>query len=88
MKLQAGYICQKCGMDVTDVQVRERAPDEDVVNYVHHVGNVCGQNHRIRSPMCGARNLDIKIPMTQAGIGFDGPELTEEQKADLRKQAE
>lgn len=84
--LKAGYICNKCGMDVMDVDVRERVENEDVRNYVHHVGNTCGRDHGIRSPLCCAQVLDIKVPMTQNGIGFTGPELTEQDQEDIKAQ--
>jgi hypothetical protein len=82
----AGYICNRCGLNCHDVQVRDRAAGEDVVNYVHHVGRICGENHRIRSPLCAADKLDLKVPISDKGIGLPGRELTEEEHEGLRRQ--
>ena len=82
----AGYICRKCGLDVSDVQVRDRASGEEVVNYVHHVGRICGENHSIRSPMCHATAFDLKLPMSDRGVGFPGRQLTDEEGEDLARQ--
>lgn len=86
--LKAGYICQKCGMDVFDVLIRERKPNEHIQNYVHHTGRICGENHAIRSPMCRAVALDIKLPISSNGIGFDGNNLNQREIADLNRQIE
>lgn len=81
--LKAGYICHKCGLDVTDVQVREREETEDIENYVHHIARMCGENHKIQSPYCHAIQFDLKIPMTDKGIGFAGRQLTDEEMKEV-----
>jgi hypothetical protein len=78
--IKAGFQCQKCKLKVMDVEVRERRLLEDIVNYVHYIGRMCGQRHSIMSPVCSKRELDIYIPMSKNGIGIDGPELDEEDK--------
>jgi hypothetical protein len=84
--LKAGYICKRCGLDVFDVDVRDRVENEGVQNYVHHIGRVCGENHSIRSPLCPTQTLDLKLPITKKGIGFDGPPLTDEDHLDIQRQ--
>lgn len=83
--MKAGYICQACKADRFDVEVRERAPGEGLENYVYHVGRMCGDHHHSHYP-CRTDKLDIKLPMTGNGIGVEGPPLTPEEIADLKKQ--
>jgi hypothetical protein len=84
--LKAKYSCDKCGIKDVVVEVRERYQTEDVVNYVHHVGNKCGLDHGIRSPLCNPQTLTgVYVPMSQNGIGFSGSELTPEQIAQLNE---
>lgn len=81
--LDAGYVCRHCGLDVADVKVRPRADDEDVINYMHHVLGICGANHTIRSPYCRTHALDLKLPMSDNGIGRPGRPLTDEEAKEL-----
>jgi len=84
--MKAGYICQTCKVDTTDVEVREREKSEHIEHYVKAVVRICDFDHGMRSPMCRAKTVDVKVPMTQNGIGFDGPELTDEDRADMNRQ--
>ena len=84
-KFKAGYICQKCGMDVSDVPVRERAEGEDIIKYAHYVARVCGDNHYIRSPMCNSKVLDVKPIIVKGDKIISREELSEEEKDAVRK---
>lgn len=37
-------------------------------------------------PNTKAKTIDVKLPITKNGIGFDGPELDDDDKADLDRQ--
>lgn len=85
--MKAGYVCKVCGADASDVEVRERAGGEDIVNYVHCVASKCGEHHAFFNPGCWASALDIKVPVTQNGIGVEGPPLTKESIAAMNREA-
>lgn len=80
--VKAGYICQTCKLDRW-FQVRERAPEEGIENYVYHVGRMAGEDHAKNNVGCPTQHLDIKLPISANGIGMAGPELTEEEKKEL-----
>jgi hypothetical protein len=88
--LKAFYGCKlfNCTLQPAqvEVEVRERRADEDILTYLNHVAEECGMEHRRLSPFCPADKLDIGLPITQNGIGFDGPPLTEEDKKRLAEQ--
>lgn len=86
--IKVGYQCQKCGFKNMEVVVRERHQNEDIKHFMDFAIIACAQNHRLLSPYCSAREFDLMIPITQNGFGFIGEELTEEDKASLRKQME
>jgi hypothetical protein len=85
MTMTAGYICRKCYLNTT-IEVRERAPEEGIENYMYHVGRMCGEDHGRRRPHCRAEALDLKLPITKNGVGYAGEPLSEEEKRDLRDQ--
>lgn len=84
--VKAGYICKVCNVKTTDVEMREREKSEDIEHYAKAVARCCGFDHGMRSPFCKAQTVDLMVPISQNGIGFSGPELTEEQKADMMRQ--
>lgn len=84
--IKAGYICRVCGIDTTDVDVRQRCDGEGIENYTYHVNRICGSDHALRSPLCRTKALDLKLPVTQNGIGVAGPQLTAEDRADIDRQ--
>lgn len=87
--VKAGYTCRHCRADTTDVEVREKTDAEPIENYVHHIARMCGEHHdrtRRKCPMTLGRverALDIKIPMTKAGIGKAGEPLSPEEQREL-----
>lgn len=81
--MKAFYKCHLCEIENVFVEVRERYPNEDIKAYVEYIASVCGEEHGRRTPWCPKRHLDIALPMTQNGIGFAGPELTEQDKKEL-----
>ena len=48
---------------------------------------VVGSDHRRANPNCLNDRVDLMMPVTQNGIGFAGPELTEEQRRQLAEDA-
>ena len=58
----AGYNCKACGSKARNVEVRDRAPEEGIENYVHHIARICGEHHRRIKPWCWAASLDLLIP--------------------------
>ena len=84
-KMTAGYKCNRCKLE-RFIQVRQRVETEDVVNYAHHVARICGEQHRLLSPVCCARQFDIKLPTTENGIGVPGRALTDEEIRGIRQQ--
>jgi hypothetical protein len=82
-KLQAMFRCQKCNVDKIKVPVRERFANEDILTYTEHVAGEAKKVHEIISPYCTATVADIYLPMTQNGLGFAGPALTEADKKEL-----
>lgn len=80
------FHCQALSPGNVYVEVRERRVDESVCDYLNEVARVCGLNHRRVSPDCLSIKLNIGLPMSQNGIGFPGPELTEQDKKELAEQ--
>ncbi len=78
--VKGGYRCTLCGADRL-IDVRERAKDEGIENFVYHVRRMSGDDHRRVSPHCRATELDIKLPMSSNGIGYAGDPLTSEELA-------
>lgn len=81
--MKAGYVCDECGVKTTDVEMRPRYEGEDIIHYTHATMRVVSFDHSMRSPLCKAKTVGLLIPITQNGIGVEGPQLTEEQKADI-----
>lgn len=57
------YTCHECGVKEREVAVRERRPQEDVVDWVHHARTLVGVDHSIVSRRCTSNEVDLKIPM-------------------------
>ena len=85
MSIKAGYICDTCGVKTTDVEVRERFEGENIIHYTQAVMRVVAFDHGMRSPLCKAKTAGLLLPMTQNGIGVDGPPLTDEERNDIDK---
>lgn len=84
-KIKAGYRCGECNAN-RSIEVRVRAPEEGIENYVYHVNRMACEDHEEKSPGCQPESLDIELPITQNGIGFAGDPLTEQDQRDLRRQ--
>lgn len=77
----------KCGIKDHPVQVRSRKKDEDLKKWMHEMGVAIGLAHRLLSRDCQIQTMEyVMMPVTQNGIGFEGPELTEEDKKELAEQ--
>lgn len=71
------YLCSCLSAEV-EVQVPERKPNQDIVDWMERVlGNAIGADHRRRSPRCTRTTMThCKIPMGDVdgpqapGIGF------------------
>lgn len=58
------FRCDHCGLDWTEVPVRERRADEDLKLYVTHViGGEVQAVHFARSPKCQCDQVDLMIPL-------------------------
>lgn len=83
--VQAGYICRACGADRM-IDVRERAAEEGVENFLYHVARMAGEDHGRVSPGCRSELVDLKLPMSSNGIGYAGDPLTDEEKQHVAEQ--
>lgn len=83
--VKAGYSCQTCKTEEF-IQVRKREKSESIEHYMKAVVRCSAFDHGMRSPFCKAKTIDVKLPITKNGIGFDGPELDDDDKADLDRQ--
>jgi hypothetical protein len=57
------YTCHECGVNGREIQVRERSPDENIVDWMHSVQKAVGLDHMRASPTCRALHCDLKIPI-------------------------
>src|SRR5262245_9321773 len=84
------YDCQRCLASHEKVDVRARREREDLMTWINIAMKVMGTEHRRRSPQCPARQLDAyfptaKLPDGQIAVGVRGAELTDEDKAELKR---
>lgn len=82
----AFFCCKECGIDKMQFRMRNRGKNEDVVSYVHACVAEAAVIHCGLKPGCLAKTVDVGMPITQNGIGFPGPRLTDEEKASIKKQ--
>lgn len=85
--VKAGYICRCCGRDCL-IDVRERAPEEGIENYVYHVSRMAGEDHSRECPRCSAHEVDIKLPISSNGIGYVGETLTPEELREFKERVQ
>lgn len=81
----AGYFCERCKLDVENVEIRERFQNEGVRHYVEYVAALCGQDHHHRSPRCLTQTISVKVPMSDQGIGLPGRPLTQDEQDRLNR---
>lgn len=66
------YTCDKCGLKDKLVNVEERAPDEELTDWMYKVQLACSQDHDRVSPTCYIYKFThVKIPMAH-GSDFVG----------------
>lgn len=53
---------------------------------MQHVALKVREDHELRRPFCGHNTLDVAFPMSQNGIGFDDPALTDEERAEVNRE--
>lgn len=61
------FTCKKCGLTNRPALVRERYANEDVIAFTHAVAAQVKITHSVLSPVCSAREVDLKMPVTAAG---------------------
>ena len=84
--LTAKYECKFCRLGEREIAVRERFQNENLQAYMDYLGSEAQQSHRILSPVCGARTVNLYIPMSSNGFGFAGDPLTPEEQAEVAEQ--
>ena len=68
------YTCHGCGREKQKAFVRERHPNEDILDYMKEVAEVVSDAHSMASPGCKHRTCDLMIPLTEnAPIGNTKP---------------
>lgn len=64
MTITVLYSCPACGLVDAPVTLPERAPDEDVLQWMETVVEATSRDHRRRSPDCHPQQLrNLKIPL-------------------------
>lgn len=77
------YSCQGCGLKNEPIFVRPRQKNESIESYMREAIAVAAISHSILSRECTERKVDLALPITASGIGFEGRELTDEEKKSL-----
>ena len=85
-KVEVMFDCKACGVSRAKLPAPERASGEDIERWIERVAVEVQKRHAILSPLCRERKADIYLPVSQAGIGVPGPELTEQEKASIKEQ--
>lgn len=70
------YECKGCGHK-GDVEIRERAKDEGIENFMYHAARMAGEDHCRKNTTCMEGKVDLMMPMSSNGIGYVGEPLTE-----------
>lgn len=68
-QLELLYKC-RCMTEEKSLYMRERKPDEDIINYMEDVQRKVGAEHKKLSPLCRATALEyLKLPVEGERIG-------------------
>jgi len=73
MTVPIAYTCNWCKIRLREIQVRARGAQEDVTDWMHDAVIAVGADHHIQSPKCRAPDVDLCIPMANAGARVGAP---------------
>ena len=82
MMIECKYGC-KCEVDFVPFLIHERFENEGIVQFVNRAATSARELHDKRSPFCKRGKVDLMLWMSQNGVGVSGPELTEQDKAEI-----
>lgn len=70
-KLEIMFSCTNCGLVDHKMEVDVRLPDQDVEDWMDKVPYSIKDEHTKISPNCKATRIsEIKIPLSETGVGF------------------
>jgi len=74
--------CDRCKIDRVKVEVRERMAGESLKQFMDRAVIRCMICHKARSPRCGAKKMNLYVPVGAEQVG-DAGEPTAERKKEI-----